>query len=320
MAMVTGSMRIVACAGALLAGGLLGACSTNPTTGRSQFNALSRDQEVQLGEQAKDELATEMGGRVTDATLAGYVDEIGRRLVETTYQDDASLRELPWEFILLDSDVVNAFALPGGKVFMSMGLARRMTNEAQLAAVLGHEIGHVTARHTNDRFARAAGTQLGVGVLAILLGDSGAPLADLGGQVAQIALLKYDRGQELESDALGMRYITRAGYDPRGARQVMEILATLERSGRAPEMLSTHPLPESRIRAIDERIAAEYPQTQNNPQFRLGEAEFRRRFLSRVTALFPEGRPEDPRVRSFAIAGGCGGACRDHAAAAASTR
>ncbi len=290
------------CATAALTG-----CSTNPTTGRSQFNALSREEEIQLGTQGKAEMVPQMGGEVSRVDLRVYITEIGMKLVETAKLRDSSLAELPWEFTLLDSDVVNAFAMPGGKVFMSMGLAREMTNEAQLAGVLGHEVGHVAARHINDRFSRAMGTQIGAALIGAVLGSD--QIGQLAGSFGEIATKGYDRDQESESDELGMWYMDRAGYNPVGMRQVMEILASLAGEGREPEFLSTHPYPETRIKLIDERMANEYASWQSRSTEGLKPAEFNTRFLSKIASVYPVGRPEDPEVRRFAL----GPASHDHA-------
>ena len=274
---------------------LLVGCTTNPTTGRSQFNALSRSDEIAMGVQSMPAMLKEYGGRVAKQELQDYVTSIGRLMAAQTEGDAPTL---PWEFTLLDSDVINAFALPGGKVFMSRGLAQMMTNEAQLAGVLGHEIGHVTARHTNERFSRAASAQLGLGVLGIAVGTGAESqlINDLAGQATSIALLSYDRGQELESDKLGMEYMARVGYDPMAQRQVMEILLKAAGSGGQPEFFSTHPHPESRIAQINDLLVGKYAHTQNNPQFKLGEQEFRQRFLSKLSMAYPtKGTPRfDP--------------------------
>ncbi|MFO0857581.1 MAG: M48 family metallopeptidase [Phycisphaerales bacterium] len=283
----------------------LSACSTNPTTGRSQFNALSPEQEVALGTEGKPEMVKEYGGEVAKAELRDYVREVGLKLVVTTAQDDPNIVQLPWEFTLLNSNVINAFALPGGKVFVSRGLAQKMTNEAQLAAVIGHEIGHVTARHINDRYTRMMGAQLGLGVVGVFLGGEAgaADLSQLGGQIAQVALMSYDRKQELESDSLGMRYMTRAGYDPIGARQVMELLAREAGAGGQPEFLSTHPHPESRIKQIDQLLAGPYAGMTGTSQFKTGEQEFRTRFLGKLAAAF--GDEENERDRELAMQHAC---------------
>jgi len=277
---------VLSCA-LLCLGASLPGCTTNPTTGRSQFNALSRDEEIALGAQAMPEMVKEYGGEVQSADLRQYVSRIGRSLADQTEADYPSL---PWEFTLLDSDVINAFALPGGKVFMSRGLAEKMTNEAQLAGVLGHEVGHVTARHINDRMT----DQLTVGILATAAGVAvgatsdndlvryGAPIAF--GVGSQVVLLSFSRGQELESDELGVRYMVKVGYDPKGQLQVMEILDREAGSERSASFFATHPDPKARIEAIEKLLKGEYAYTQNNPQYTLREREFREQFLARLPA------------------------------------
>lgn len=299
------TMSVSGVRGVLLAGAaavLLGGCSTNPTTGRSQFNALSRDQEIALGTEAMPQLTAEFGGAVARQDLQAYVREIGLKLAQHTEGESPSL---PWEFTLLDSDVINAFALPGGKVFVSRGLAEKMTSEAQLAGVLGHEIGHVTARHVNDRIAQQQGFQIGGALLGILVGDSGGgqALSELYGFGGQGFLLKFSRDQESESDALGMRYMAKAGYDPAGQRGVMEILqASMGGASGQGEFFATHPYPETRIKRITQLLETEYAYTQNNPQFKKGEAEFRQRFLSKLRAAYPADRPANEDDHRLALA------------------
>ena len=286
-------------------------CTTNPTTGRSSYYALSREEEIAIGQQSKPSMIAEFGGEVARADLRQYVTDVGMRLVATIGQDDPSMVNLPWEFTLLNSDVVNAFALPGGKVFMSRGLAQRMTNEAQLAGVLGHEIGHVTAQHTSERFGDAQRTGLIAGIGSILVGATlGVDVSGLANQASELTLASYGRDQENEADALGMRYMERAGYNPIGQLQVMQILASLDKNGRPPEMLSTHPYPEKRIENIQGKLRNEYAATQNNPNYRTGEQEFRANFLSKITIAYPPNREEDPALRTFALSRGlCSADC-----------
>ncbi len=276
-------------------------CETNPTTGRKQYLGLSRQQELEIGTTYGPQMTQEMGGVVQKQELRDYVTEVGRKLVAQVGQDDPSMVDLPWEFTLLNSDVVNAFALPGGKVFMSRGLAEKMTSEAQLAGVLGHEIGHVTAKHTSERYGDQTKAALGSGLFSVLVGaTTGVDVSQISGEVAQIALLSYSRDQESEADELGLRYMSRAGYNPIGQRQVMEILASLEKQGREPEFLSTHPYPEERIKNIDLAIRERYAFTQNSGQYKTGEAEYRARFLSKLHAAWPEGYDRSEGMRSVA--------------------
>jgi predicted Zn-dependent protease len=282
-------MAVGACGLMMLAGG----CSQNATTGRSQFNSLSREDEIKLGTEQLPQLTKEYGGKVANQELQAYVTEIGQKLAAQTESDNPSL---PWEFTLLDSDVINAFALPGGKVFVSRGLAAKMTNEAQLAGVLGHEIGHVTARHINDQLTRETAAGFGTQILAGLAGQTGsAAVSQIAPVVIQYGgqgvLMKFSRDQESEADALGMRYMSKLGYNPLGQRQLMEILQREAGTPNGSEFFATHPYPETRIKRIDGLLKGEFASTQNNPQYTLKDQEFRQRFLNKLSAAFPAGRP-----------------------------
>ncbi|MDX2132865.1 MAG: M48 family metallopeptidase [Planctomycetota bacterium] len=293
-----------------------GGCQKNTTTGRSQFLLLSLEQEAQLGAEAKPQMLAEMGGEIARGEIRAYVTQVGNRLLVPALERDPEMRALAWEFTVLDSDVINAFALPGGKVFMSRGLMQKMTNEAQLAAVLGHEIGHVTARHGNERVSRTAAAQMGLEVASSVLSgsESGPLITQLAGQGTQLFLMRYDRRQESESDSLGAEYMVGVKYDPMGAVQVMEILAEAAGGQSPPEILSTHPDPARRAQDLRAKIAAEFSFSQGNPEYTLREAEFRQNVLRRLSTAYPhagtprlaayprEGMPEGATC-SFA---GCG--------------
>lgn len=278
---------------ALAAMNLIG-CSTNPTTGRSQIAYLSRDEEIKLGTEAQPQLTEEFGGKVNSAELQAYVSEIGHRLAAETEAENPSL---PWEFTLLDSPVINAFALPGGKVFMSRGLADKMTNEAQLAAVLGHECGHVTARHTNERMAQQAILVGGGSVIGAVAGavvgaqDAG---SQVGQSIGSVAALSYSRDQEIEADRLGMRYMKVIKYDPMAAVEVQEILKRESESsgGRPPEILSTHPASETRIAELKKRFEKYHMDTVNNPEYQKYPQRYEQRYLSIARRLPPSPQPK----------------------------
>lgn len=278
----------------LAAGHLLTGCTTNPTTGRSQLLSMSRDDEIKLGSEATPELTQEFGGKVNDPSLQAYVGDIGRRLAAVTEADNPSL---PWEFTLLDSEVINAFALPGGKVFVSRGLAVEMTNEAQMAAVVGHEIGHVTARHTNERFSQAMGTSIGGAILGAVVGAAvskdaqGAAIgAGAGASVGGIAALSFSRDQEVEADRLGMRYMEKLKYDPAGAIEVQQILERASKGERPMEILSTHPSSQTRINELNKRMEKYYQHTVNNPEYQKHADRFQQQFLSKLKSL-PAAKP-----------------------------
>ena len=265
---------LAACA---LAAGTLQGCTTNEATGRRQFLTMDRSEEIQIGEENKAPLTQEFGGAVTQADLHNYVADIGRKLAAQTESDNPSL---PWEFTLLNSKVINAFALPGGKVFVSRGLIEEMPNEAQLAAVLGHEIGHVTGKHTSERMGQALGTPIGAAVIGGLAGvaiggKEGAAAGIAGGAtVGQVVSLSFSRDQEIEADRLGMRYMEKLNYDPVGAIEVQEILGRAGGGGGTPEFLSTHPASETRISELKKRYEKYYQHTKNNPQYQKFEERF----------------------------------------------
>ncbi len=266
-------------------------CSTNPATGKSVLTLLSSQEEISLGAQAAPGFTKEYGGPVPDAELQRYVTAIGTRLAAQTEGDYPGY---PWEFTLLNSDVVNAFALPGGKVFFTRGLASRLTNEAQMAGVLGHEVGHVTAQHGNQRISQQA---LITGVLTATavvvessgnqrvrdVGSIGVPALAVGGQ---LVMLSYGRKEELQSDGLGVRYMSKVGYDPKGQMQVMQVLQSLG-GNRGADIFSTHPDPAARVEQIQGMLQGEYAFTQNSPQHQLYEERYRTQFLARLKALPP---------------------------------
>jgi predicted Zn-dependent protease len=191
-------------------------CTTNPATGESSFTAfMSPAQEKQVGAEQHPKLVREFGGTYDDAEVAAYVERVGQALAK-----HAEVQDIQYSFTVIDDDGINAFALPGGYIHVTRGLLALASNGAELAGVLGHEIGHVTARHAAQRYSTATATSLGIGVLGILGVIAGlpAPVTDVAGSGLQtgaaIYLQSYSRDQELEADRLGIRYMTAAGYDP----------------------------------------------------------------------------------------------------------
>ena len=268
---------------------LSGACSTNPATGRSQLNMLSQEHEIRLGDQATTKFLEQLGGEVPSQIVLDHVRQIGKQLAATSERP-----ELPWEFHVVDSEVINAFALPGGKVFISRGLLAKLKNDAQLAGVLGHEVGHVTAKHINDRMARAMGVQLvavGVGVAGSTSDEDWLKVLGVGTSVGgTIYLLSFNRNQEFESDELGVRYMVQLGYNPYGQRQVMKVLKRASREsggGGGPEWLATHPLPQSRIDRLTKLIQQQCPDAKALSGLRFGRQSFARQVLSPLKELPP---------------------------------
>ena len=236
---------------------------TNPVTGEVQHIAMTVDQEKKLGLQAAPGMADQMGGEVDRGDpRAAMVDQVGRKLVR---ESDAARSDYVDNFhfkLLNDPKTINAFALPGGQVFITLALYEKLDNEAQLAGVLGHEIGHVVGRHSAEHMAQG---QLG-GMLATAVGVGASDRDGRGGGAAmaaqmvnQMMQLRYSRGDETRADELGLKYMAQAGYDPTGMLDVMRILKEASSGNRQPEFLATHPLPETRLKDIADQLKKNYP-------------------------------------------------------------
>ena len=229
---------------------LLAGCSVNPATGERQLTLISESREIQMGRQSDEEVVESLG-LYPDEDLQAYVDRIGRDLAAVSERPD-----LPWTFRVVDDPVVNAFALPGGFIYVTRGILAHLNSEAELAGVLGHEIGHVTGRHAVERLSKAQLAQIGLGV-GMAVSEDVARFGDLAQQGLGVLFLKFSRDDERQSDDLGLRYMIRAGYDPREMPDVFETLRRVSEAqgaGRIPGWLSTHPAPENRIERIDERL------------------------------------------------------------------
>lgn len=231
----------------------------NPWTGRKQHITLNPDQEIQLGLQSAPRMAQQYGGLYPDQKLQALVKNVGKKLVRNSIA-----ARTPYQFdfhLLRDPNTVNAFALPGGQVFITYGLLKLLKNEDQLAGVLGHEIGHVVGRHSAERIAKQNLTQ-GV-IQGVLVGSGDYGTAQTAAMIGNIINMKYGRQDELESDKLGVFFMSDAGYDPTQMIGVMEILKKASGGSRVPEFQSTHPNPEHRIEHIKEAIK-EYQSRKNN--------------------------------------------------------
>ncbi len=251
--------------------GWLSACKTNPATGRSQLILISGDQINAMGKSAKPQLIKQYGGEVKSEELRAYVARIGRVVAKRVEPEYAHIK---WEFIVLDSEILNAFALPGGHVFVSRGLLAKFDNEAQLAGVLGHEIGHVTARHVDERMSQVLTAELAIsGIGAASSSDLALVAAKA---IGQGTLLKFNRDQEQEADVQGLKYMTKAMYDPAGMLQVLEVLAKASEGSRRLEILSTHPNPKRRMKTVRKLLEGEYAFTQGNPDYKTRAGRFRR--------------------------------------------
>ena len=234
---------------AALAAGPIASCARNPVTGKNELSLVSESQEIQMGQQAAQEVAQTIGF-VENPALQEYVAGIGKRMAAKSERPN-----LPWEFHVVNDAAVNAFALPGGFIFVTRGLLAYMNNEAELASVLGHEIGHVTARHSVQQISKAQLATLGLGLGSILSSDI-AQFAGLASQGLGVLFLKYGRDAENQADQLGFKYALGLNYD---VREMANVFQTLGRAsgggeGRLPEWLSTHPNPENRVARTLERL------------------------------------------------------------------
>ena len=263
---------------------LSAACATNPVTGKKQMSLLSEAEEIAIGQQQDQEIRREMGV-YDDPNLQRYVSEIGQELASHSHRPN-----LPWSFTIVDSPAINAFALPGGYVYVTRGILAYLDDESELAGVLGHEIGHVTARHAAQAYTRQAQANLGLMVLSIFV-PSTQPFTDLGATGLGVLFLRHGREAELEADRLGVEYGSGAGYDPTG---VPRFLATLARvsalSERGmPNWLSTHPDPGLRVTRAEpvagKFVSADAKKVNHDP------------YLDRIQGLVFGDNPKDGIVR-----------------------
>jgi predicted Zn-dependent protease len=227
------------------------ACATNPATGKRQFNLMSEAQEISAGQEADAQVKKEMG-LYNDPNLQEYITSIGMKLAQASERPN-----LPWHYSVVDVPAVNAFALPGGYVYITRGILPFLNDEAQLAGVLGHETGHVTARHAAQQYTRAVGGTVGLVALGIFV-PGARPFGQLAEQGLGVLFLKYGRGDELQADQLGARYAARGNWDPAGVPDMLTTLGRLdEASGQrrgVPNWLETHPEPLARVKEIQPTV------------------------------------------------------------------
>jgi predicted Zn-dependent protease len=255
-------IAIVIAVGAIVA--YLGKKQINPVTGEKQYVNLTVDQEKDLGLEAAPQMARQMGGIVEPRTNADakLVAEVGGQLVESSDARKSPYFETFQFNLLNDPETINAFALPGGQIFITRGLYKRLENTGQLAGVLGHEIGHVINRHAAEHMAKGSlgnALALAVGVGASDNRRHGLMTAAAAQMANQMFQLKFSRNDETESDRYGLSYMAQAGYDPRQMLNVMEVLQSASKGPRQPEMLATHPLPQTRLDEIQQTIKQMYP-------------------------------------------------------------
>jgi len=236
-----------------------GQSSVNEITGETQHISMTPEQEIAMGLQSAPQMAQQMGGLSGNQQASAIVKRVGQKVVQTS-----AAAQTPYQYdfhLLADPQTINAFALPGGQVFITEGLLFRLTkdgktlSEDMLAGVLGHEVGHVVARHSAERLSQMELAQGITGAVTMATYDPSNPNSGYIAQsVANMIQLKYGRGQELQSDNLGVRFMIEAGYDPNNLTAVMEILKQAAGPNRTPEFQSSHPDPENRKEAIEAAI------------------------------------------------------------------
>jgi len=228
------------------------ACATNPVTGEREFTLMSESQEIAMGRESDAQVRAEMGV-YADPELAKYVSDIGLRLAKLSERPS-----LPWQFTVVDQPAINAFALPGGFIYITRGILPFLEDEAELAGVLGHEIGHVTARHSVRQYTRTIGGVAALGALGVFV-PAARPFSQISEQALGLLFLKYGRGDELQADQLGARYEAAGGWDPAGVPGMLSTLGLLdEASGDRkgiPNWLSTHPEPLARVAEIKTTVS-----------------------------------------------------------------
>jgi predicted Zn-dependent protease len=263
---------------------LTAACATNPVTGKRQMSLLSEAQELAIGQQQDAEVRREMGV-YDDPELQRYVSNIGLELARGSHRPN-----LPWSFTVVDNPAINAFALPGGYIYVTRGILAYLDDESELAGVLGHEIAHVTARHAAQAYTRQAQANLGLTVLSIFV-PATRPFTELGAGGLSVLFLKHGREAELEADRLGVEYGSTAGWDPSGVPRFLATLARVDALSErgVPNWLSTHPDPASRVgkaEPVAGKFAADGTAKRNRDQY-----------LERINGLVFGDNPKDGIVR-----------------------
>ncbi|WP_439882510.1 M48 family metalloprotease [Pontibacter sp. MBLB2868] len=245
---------MIAC---LMAGVLtvFNSCSTNPVTGKKEVILMSEDQEIAMGAQADPEIVAHFG-LYEDPALQRFIDEKGQKMAAISHRNN-----LKYSFRIVDSPVINAFAVPGGYVYFTRGIMAYFNNEAEFAGVLGHEIGHVAARHSAQQQSKAMLAQLGL-IVGMVVSPEFAQFADIAQQGVGLLFLKFGRDAEREADRLGVEYSSKIGYD---AEEMAEFFQTLQRTSEeagaepVPTFLSTHPSPADR-QVVVSKLAKEWKQ------------------------------------------------------------
>ncbi len=263
---------------ALAAAGFLSGCATNPVTGRSQLMLMSEQEEIQLDRQNSPYQISSDYGLTQDRSLETYVGQVGQRLAAVSHRP-----RMPYRFDVVNATYINAYAFPGGTISATRGILLKLNDEAELASLLGHELGHVNARHTAHQMSQAMLTQTLVGGAAAIVGTQGSTLGDLTAQLGSIGagalLASYSRDNEREADDLGLRYMAAAGYAPQGFVELMEMLRSLnsQNPNAVQTLFATHPMSDERYQTAVKAVRTRYAQDTG--------ALYRERYMDQTAGL-----------------------------------
>ena len=253
----------------LAAAGFAAGCATNPVTGKSQLMLVSEDQEIQIDQQYSPFQFSADYGTAQNTALNSYIDRTGKNMAGRTHRT-----QMPYNFHVVNATYVNAYAFPGGTIACTRGILLSLENEAELAALLGHELGHVNARHTAEQMSKGMLTQAVVGGLSAVAGAAGAGYGSLASQLGQIGagalLASYSRDNERQADALGMEYIVKSRYSPEGMVGLMEMLNSLgkHKPSATELMFATHPMSEERYQTVVQNAETKYKSAKDQPLYR----------------------------------------------------
>ena len=253
----------------LAAAGLIAGCATNPVTGKKQLMLVSEDQEVQIDRQYSPYQFSADYGTTQDKKLNDYIDRTGQRMAVGSHRT-----HMPYNFQVVNANYVNAYAFPGGSIACTRGILLSLDNEAELAALLGHELGHVNARHTAQQMSKNQLTQGIVGGLAAVAGTQGAFYGDIASQLGQVSagalLASYSRDNEREADALGMEYMVESGYSAEGMVGLMDMLKSMgqHKPSAIELMFATHPMSQERYQTAVQTAETKYSAARRYPLYR----------------------------------------------------
>ncbi len=248
------------------AAGFAAGCAVNPVTGKNQLMLVSETSEIQIDKQNSPHQFSSDYGILQDKALNSYISQVGRNLIPHTHRP-----KMPYSFQGVNATYINAYAFPGGSIAATRGILLKMDNEAELAALLGHELGHVNARHTAQQMSKSTLAGLLLSGVTAYVGQKYSQYSDLAQQLGMLGagalLASYSRDNEREADALGNQYMVQSGYSTQGFVGLMEMLNSLSKhkSGATDLLFSTHPMSDERFRTAQENARTKYQSSQNLP-------------------------------------------------------